>query len=75
MPSRDPVFDRLGKHAARITLTLVLGGLLGATLVRRAPGFGVDEAELDARLPGRFSTTRSRAVRNPISRDRAPAAQ
>jgi peptide/nickel transport system permease protein len=53
MPSRDPIFDRLGKHVARITLTLVLGGLLAATLVRRAPGFGVDEAELDARLSSR----------------------
>jgi peptide/nickel transport system permease protein len=61
MPSRDPIFDRLGKHAARITLTLVLGGLLGATLVRRAPGFGVDEAELDARLSSRSI----RALRQP----------
>ena len=29
---------------------MVLGGLLGATLIRIAPGFGVDEAELDSRL-------------------------
>ena len=29
---------------------LVLGGFLGATLVRQAPGFGVDEEELDSRL-------------------------
>lgn len=28
----------------------MLGGLLGATLVRFAPGFGVDEEELDTRL-------------------------
>jgi peptide/nickel transport system permease protein len=28
----------------------MLGGFLGATLVRLAPGFGVDEEELDARL-------------------------
>jgi len=29
---------------------VLLGGLLGATLVRLAPGFGVDEEELDSRL-------------------------
>jgi peptide/nickel transport system permease protein len=34
----------------RILLTALLGGLLGATLVRLAPGFGVDERELDSRL-------------------------
>ena len=31
-------------------LTVLLGGLLGATLVRLGPGFGVDERELDNRL-------------------------
>ncbi len=41
---------RLGKHAARIVVTILLGGVLGATLVRIAPGFGVDESELDSRL-------------------------
>lgn len=45
-----PVLSRLARHAGRIALTMVLGGLLGATLVRVAPGFGVDEAELDSRL-------------------------
>jgi peptide/nickel transport system permease protein len=34
----------------RILLTLLLGGLLGATLVRTGSGFGVDERELDSRL-------------------------
>ena len=34
----------------RILLTALLGGLLGATLVRLGPGFGVDERELDSRL-------------------------
>jgi peptide/nickel transport system permease protein len=41
---------RLVKHAARILIILLLGGFLGATLVRLAPGFGVDEEELDNRL-------------------------
>ena len=38
------------QHALRLLLTVLLGGLLGATLVRYAPGFGVDERELNTRL-------------------------
>jgi len=41
---------RLLRHLLTLFLTLLLGGLLGATLVRLAPGFGVDERELDTRL-------------------------
>jgi peptide/nickel transport system permease protein len=33
-----------------LSCTLLLAGFLGATLVRFAPGFGVDERELDPRL-------------------------
>jgi len=40
----------LAKHGAKLLITLLLGGFLGATLVRLAPGFGVDEEELDSRL-------------------------
>jgi peptide/nickel transport system permease protein len=40
----------VAKHGARILIVLLLGGFLGATLVRFAPGFGVDEQELDSRL-------------------------
>jgi peptide/nickel transport system permease protein len=40
----------LPKLVAKILITVLLGGLLGATLVRFAPGFGVDEEELDSRL-------------------------
>jgi len=40
----------LAKLAAKILITVLLGGFLGATLVRFAPGFGIDEEELDARL-------------------------
>jgi peptide/nickel transport system permease protein len=36
--------------ARRILLTALLGGLLGATLVRLGPGFGVDERDLDSRF-------------------------
>jgi peptide/nickel transport system permease protein len=38
------------KNLLRLLLTVVLGGFLGATLVRLAPGFGVDDQELDSRL-------------------------
>ncbi len=40
----------LRKHAARVLIALLLGGFFAATLVRLAPGFGVDEEELDSRL-------------------------
>jgi peptide/nickel transport system permease protein len=38
------------EHTIRIVIVLLLGGLAGATLVRIAPGFGIDEEELDSRL-------------------------
>ncbi len=38
------------RQTRRMILTVLLGGLLGATLVRLGPGFGVDERELDSRL-------------------------
>ena len=38
------------RQARRILLTVLLGGLLGATLVRLGPGFDVDERELDSHL-------------------------
>jgi peptide/nickel transport system permease protein len=38
------------RQARRILLTALVGGLLGATLVRLGPGFGVDEREMDTRL-------------------------
>jgi peptide/nickel transport system permease protein len=41
---------KLRKHVVRLLIVLVIGGFLGATLVRLAPGFGVDEEELDSRL-------------------------
>ena len=41
---------QLGQHVVRIVLIVLLGGTLGAALVRFSPGFGVDEWELDTRL-------------------------
>src|SRR5579864_908047 len=38
------------RQARRILITALVGGLLGATLVRLGPGFGVDEREFDPRL-------------------------
>ncbi|HVO82394.1 MAG TPA: ABC transporter permease [Terriglobales bacterium] len=40
----------LAKLAAKVLIVVLLGGFLGATLVRLAPGYGVDEEELDPRL-------------------------
>jgi peptide/nickel transport system permease protein len=40
---------RVLQHAATIVIVVLLGGFLGASLVRFTPGFGVDEAELDPR--------------------------
>jgi peptide/nickel transport system permease protein len=40
----------VARHTCDLLLVVVLGGLLGATLVRFAPGFDVDERQLDARL-------------------------
>jgi peptide/nickel transport system permease protein len=37
-------------HAGTLLATVLLGGLFSATLVRLAPGFGVDERELDPHL-------------------------
>ena len=48
LPSHS--IHKLIRHAAKVPLVLLLGGFLGATMVRLAPGFGVDEAELDTRL-------------------------
>jgi len=40
----------IGLRLLRLTLLALLGGFLCATLVRFAPGYGVDERELDFRL-------------------------
>jgi peptide/nickel transport system permease protein len=40
----------IARHTIRIAVVLLLGGIVAATLVRIAPGFGIDEEELDTRL-------------------------
>ena len=40
----------LKKKLLIVVVTVLVGGLAGATLVRFAPGYGVDERELDVRL-------------------------
>ena len=42
--------SKIAGHAFFLLATVVLGGLLSATLVRLAPGFDVDERELDPHL-------------------------
>jgi peptide/nickel transport system permease protein len=46
---RDGI-QRIGGRLLILAALSVLGGLLSATLVRFAPGYGVDERELDPRL-------------------------
>jgi len=41
---------RVLRHLSAILVTILVGGLLGASLVRFAPGFGTDERELDSRF-------------------------
>src|ERR1700683_1159657 len=41
---------KIAGHALALLATVLLGGLLSATLVRLAPGFGVDELELHPHL-------------------------
>src|ERR1700688_2647679 len=41
---------RIARHGLAMVATVLLGGLLSATLVRLAPGFDVDERELDPHL-------------------------
>jgi peptide/nickel transport system permease protein len=44
------MYTILLRQARRILLIAVFGGLLGATLIRMGPGFGIDEREMDNRL-------------------------
>lgn len=41
---------KLARHGLVILATALLGGLLSATMVRLAPGFDVDESQIDSRL-------------------------
>jgi peptide/nickel transport system permease protein len=41
---------RIARHGLAIVATILLGGLFSAILVRLAPGFDVDEGQLDPRL-------------------------
>jgi peptide/nickel transport system permease protein len=41
---------KIARQLIVIVVTALLGGLLGATLVRIAPGFGVQESDFDAQL-------------------------
>ena len=44
---------RIAAHALSMMATVLLGGLISATLVRLAPGFDADERELDPHLNAR----------------------
>lgn len=55
MPGQRDIdtLSALPKLVVKILFTALIGGFLGATLVRLAPGFGADEEELDSRLNAR----------------------
>jgi peptide/nickel transport system permease protein len=42
--------SRIARHLVSIAITILLGGLLSAALVRLAPGFDADDQQLDPRL-------------------------
>ncbi len=42
---------RLGRQAAVLIVTLLIGGFLGCLLLRYGPGFGIDERDFDQRYP------------------------
>src|SRR5947209_11116269 len=44
------IMHTFGRHLIIIVFTALLGGLLGAALVRVAPGFGVQESDFDTQL-------------------------
>jgi peptide/nickel transport system permease protein len=41
---------KIARHVSAMLATILMGGLLSVTLVRLAPGFGVDEEQLDPHL-------------------------
>src|SRR6266545_1001848 len=43
-------FVRLMRSAALVLLTVLVAGIIGASMVRFGPGFGVEEEQLDIRL-------------------------
>ncbi|HEY6389831.1 MAG TPA: ABC transporter permease [Bryobacteraceae bacterium] len=63
------MYSTLLRQARRILLIALLGGLLGATLVRLGPGFGIDEREMDNRLntESRQAIRSERAAENNIA--------
>src|SRR4029077_13062388 len=50
--NRSPMsmLKRIARHGLTLIATALLGGLLSAALVRLAPGFDVDEQQLDPHL-------------------------
>lgn len=50
MPGVKVIARKIARHVLAIVATVLLGGFLAATLVRLAPGFDVDEEQLDPHL-------------------------
>jgi peptide/nickel transport system permease protein len=69
LPSKKPyrIFRRMLHHGLRLIAIVLTAGVLSATLVRFAPGFGVDERELDSQL----SSGSIAAIRNSNAANRS----
>ena len=50
MPRITILARKIARHGLTLIATVLVGGFLSATLLRLAPGYDVDEAQLDARL-------------------------
>src|SRR6201993_3702128 len=61
------MWTRVLRRVVLAGATIVAGGLLSATLVRYAPGFGADERQLDAR----FSRASIAALRSATAEERS----
>jgi len=50
MQRQNMLARKIARHVLTVAATVLLGGFLSATLLRLAPGFDVDEEQLDPRL-------------------------
>ena len=66
MNEHGHIWSAVLRRLMAAAMTVVAGGLLSATLVRYAPGFGSDERQLDARL----SSASIAALRNATAEER-----
>ena len=62
---------RIARHGIALVATVLLGGLLSATMVRLAPGFDADEQQLDPRLNSEQSIDMAFLIAELLKQDRS----